>query len=210
MKKNVCLLCLLAAGACAWLVGSSLLADPAGDWPTLAQSRGDREGPRRPNVDADTPPRPPAGPGMLEGPGRGPGMGEGPGRGPGMPGETTMGPPYGPMRRLQYGSAEVQQMDNLLMTVMRMRHVAFEPESAGLIAVGGLKDDRRKNAEIIADLEGLLAQTKTLGLRNSIRLTLRDVYRAEKQDDKAYEHLRTMLHENDAAIQAAEAKAAKK
>mgnify|MGYP001483994025 FL=1 len=86
---------------------------------------------------------------------------------------------------------------------MRMRHVAFEPESAGLIAVGGLKDDRRKSAEIIEDLEKLLKQTKTLGLRNSIRLTLRDLYRAERQDEKALEHLRVMLREDD-AIQAEE------
>ncbi len=112
--------------------------------------------------------------------------------------------PMEPMRRLLHSSPEIQQMDTLLQTVMRMRHVAFEPESAGLIAVGGLKDDRRKSAEIIEDLEKLLKQTKTLGLRNSIRLTLRDLYRAERQDEKALEHLRVMLRENDDAIQAEE------
>jgi len=193
------LLVLIGAAALAAIVVPYTLADDL--WPALAQvTTGDEPQPplpppgRGPGVEGV--PRGPGGEGPGRGGyGRGPGGGEGPGR--------TMGP-MEPMRRLLHSSPEIQQMDTLLQTVMRMRHVAFEPESAGLIAVGGLKDDRRKSAEIIEDLEKLLKQTKTLGLRNSIRLTLRDLYRAERQDEKALEHLRVMLRENDDAIQAEE------
>ncbi len=197
------LLVLIGAAALAAIVVPYTLADDL--WPALAQvTTGDNPQPPLPppgrRSGSEAAPRGPVGevPGRSGpggGYGRGPGGGEGPGR--------TMGP-MEPMRRLLYSSPEIQQMDTLLQTVMRMRHVAFEPESAGLIAVGGLKDDRRKSAEIIEDLEKLLKMTKTLGLRNSIRLTLRDLYRAERQDEKALEHLRVMLRENDDAIQAEE------
>ena len=71
-----------------------------------------------------------------------------------------------------------------------------------MIAIGDLKDAvRRKPKEIIEDLETRLKKTKTLGLRNAIRLTLKDLYKAQGADEKVLDHLRTMLAENDAALQ---------
>jgi len=214
MNRNTVILGLLALGVCAWLVVPYTLAGLQDEWPSLAQVQGDGNNPRPPMVPGGGYTAGPIrrGPGAAQESAPRPEMPEGPPRGPGMEGG---GPPYGrggpmsPMNRLMASSPEIQQMDTLLQTVMRMRHVAFDPESAGLIAVGGLKDERRKPTEVIEDLETLLKETKTLGLRNSIRLTLRDLYRAQKQDDKALEHLRVMLRENDAAIQA-EAKNPKK
>ena len=227
MNRNTLILGLLGLGVCAWLVVPYTLADHQDHWPTLAQVQPERDAERPPvppgppgggfgpgREGRDLPPRPGAGQDNPARPGAGPGANpDGPPRGPGMEGGVPpygRGGPMGPVSRLLHSSPEIQQMDTLLQTVMRMRQVAFMPESAGLIAVGGLKDDRRKPQEIIEDLESLLKETKTLGLRNSIRLTLRDLYRAQKQDDKALAHLRTMLRENDDAIQAELKSAAKR
>ena len=80
-----------------------------------------------------------------------------------------------------------------------MKAASFDRSSMGLIAIGGLKDDvRRPPAEIIADLEDQLGRVKTLGLRNAIRLSLRDLYKQTGNNAKVLEHLRAMLAENDA------------
>ena len=83
--------------------------------------------------------------------------------------------------------------------VDKMKGASFDPASVGLIAVGGLRDDVQRDAgEIIADLESQLPNIGTLGLRNAIRLTLRDLYKQTGNDEKVLEHLRAMLAENDA------------
>ena len=48
-------------------------------------------------------------------------------------------------------------------------------------------------------MESLLTHTKSLGLRNAIRLTLRDLYKQTGQKDKVLQLLRDLLKENDAA-----------
>jgi hypothetical protein len=102
-------------------------------------------------------------------------------------------------------AARFQKMVQLLA---RMRGATFNPGEAGLIAIGGLKDDvRRKPEEVIADLESQLGKTKSLGLRNAIRLQLRDIYKARGDNAKLLELLKAMVSENDAAL--AEREAAK-
>ena len=79
-----------------------------------------------------------------------------------------------------------------------------------MIAAAGLKDDvPRRPEEIIEDLESTLKKTRTLGLRNSIRLILRDLYRDRDEHDKVLDHLHQMLAENDAALQGEEDQAKK-
>ena len=64
-----------------------------------------------------------------------------------------------------------------------------------------VKDEvRRKQEQVLADLEGQLAKTRTLGLRNAIRLTLKDLYKARGDNEKVLGHLRKMIEENDAAL----------
>ena len=59
----------------------------------------------------------------------------------------------------------------------------------------------RKPKEVIEDLEAVLTKTKTLGLRNAIRMTLKDLYKGLGEDEKVLEHLRAMLAECDQALQ---------
>lgn len=95
---------------------------------------------------------------------------------------------------------KAEQIEIKLDLVDRLQKVCFDPAASGLIASAGLRDDvRRSRGEIIEDLESLLAKTTTLGLRNAIRLALRDLYKATGNTDKVLEHLRVMLAENDEA-----------
>ena len=127
----------------------------------------------------------------IDRPGRSPGP-RGPGRGKG-----TMGFLRTPVNPEQYA----ERMGRLLGLVQHMNQTAFDPQVAGLVALGGLRTDvQRELDEIVKDFEGLLATTKTLGLRNSIRLTLRDLYKETGRNEKVLENLRAMLAENDAAI----------
>ena len=104
------------------------------------------------------------------------------------------------VERMQMG---MHRMNMMMEMLERLKHTCFDPTSAGIVAIGGLKDDvRRKPAEIIKDLEDTLGKTKTLGLRNAIRMSLKDIYKAQGEDEKVLQHLRAMLAENDAAIQA--------
>ena len=94
-----------------------------------------------------------------------------------------------------------ERVEMMLGMVRQIERVCFEPTTAGLIAAGGLKDDvPRRPAEIIDDLEEQLARTKTLGLRNAIRLSLKDLYKVEGKREMVLKHLRAMLAENDAAL----------
>ena len=101
------------------------------------------------------------------------------------------------------GPVDVGRMTSNLGLIERMKRLCFDPAAAGLVAAGGLRDDvRRKSGDTAKDLEAQLAKTKTLGLRNAIRLTLREIYKKQDDDEKVLEHLRAMLAENDAALQA--------
>jgi|GEM_PF-3076433 len=103
-------------------------------------------------------------------------------------------------------SSPSERFQRMVQLLSRMRGATFNPAEAGLIAIGGLKDDvPRKSDEIIADLESQLAKTKSLGLRNALRLQLRDLYKAAGKYDKVLMHLRAMVAENDAALAAEEA-----
>ena len=121
---------------------------------------------------------------------------------PGMPGMGRRGMMSGMGRRRAFSPERAERMKLRLGLVKRLQKAAFDPGSAAMIAIGGLKDDvRRKQEDIAEDLETTLAKTKTLGLRNAIRMTLKDIYKKQGQDEKVLQHLRTMLAENDAAIQ---------
>ena len=121
-----------------------------------------------------------------------------PGARPGRRESRPGNPRPRPMR-----AEDADRMGKFIGLVGAMKHVCFDPETAGVIAVGALKDDvRRKTADIAKDLEAQLAKTKTLGLRNALRLSLKDIYKKQEDDEKVLGHLRAMLAENDAALQA--------
>jgi len=83
----------------------------------------------------------------------------------------------------------------------RLRDVCFDPAQAAMVAIGSLRDDvEREPQEIVEDLERQLKQTKSIGVRNAIRLTLKDLYlEIDHQEKTVLRHMREMLEENDAA-----------
>lgn len=115
------------------------------------------------------------------------------------PGLRGPGPhePRPPFRR-EYA----EQFGHMIEMIGRMKHTCFDPEAAAIVAIGGIRDDvPREPRQVIDDLEKALTQTKTLGLRNAIRLQLRDLYRETDKPEKVLEHLHQMLAENDEALQ---------
>lgn len=101
------------------------------------------------------------------------------------------------------GGPQAEQMEGMINMLRGMQRICFDPATSGMIAVGGIKDEVKRNPDdIIKDLEALLTTTKSLGLRNALHMTLKDLYKAKANDDKVLEHLRAMVVENDAALQA--------
>ena len=97
---------------------------------------------------------------------------------------------------------KAQQTGFAMKLVGTMKEATFDPPAMGLIAIGGIKDDvQRKLGEIIKDLEDRLSKTKSIGMRNAIRLTLRDMYKQSGNDKKVLEHLHAMVAENDNACE---------
>ncbi|MDY7009272.1 MAG: hypothetical protein SVV80_00765, partial [Planctomycetota bacterium] len=102
---------------------------------------------------------------------------------------------------------QAEHMDVMIKLVQRMKQTCFDSEAVGVMAVGALKEEvPRKDEDIIKDLEGQLAQVKTLGLRNAIRLTLKDLYKHRGKNEKVIEHIKALIAENDKALQAQEKK----
>jgi len=191
MRYANVLVVLLIALAAAGLVATVGRAQP-GDQPTV-RSAPSNEGEENPN----TPERP----GRDQTPGTSRPAHRGPIRSGG-----PMRPPYPQMNPEEYA----ERMGRMVGLIERMYQASFNPQSAGLMAIGGLTTDvQRDTKDVIADLENLLTQTKSLGLRNSIRLTLRDLYKEAGQSEKVLEHLRAMVAENDAGIREMETRPSK-
>ena len=126
--------------------------------------------------------------------------------GPGRSGPGRSGPRRGPWQwhsRPPMPENEMARLGRHIELIQRMQHTSFDPAVAGLVALGALRTDvpREKPEDIIKDLEDVLAQTKTLGLRNSIRMMLKDLYRDQDKHAKVLEHLKAVIAENDAALQ---------
>lgn len=105
-------------------------------------------------------------------------------------------------RRRYFGKERMERMGTYIGLFGKMKHVCFDPSVAGMMAVGSIKDGvKRKPDKVITDLEALLTKTKSLGIRNAIRLSLQDLYRDQDLNDKLLQNCRDMVAENDAAIQ---------
>lgn len=92
--------------------------------------------------------------------------------------------------------------ERMIDEVDRMADLCFDRRRMAMIAIGGLKDEVKREGEAVAsDLEVQLKKIKTQGLRNAIHLTLKDMYKARGKNDMVLRHLRALLSENDAAIQ---------
>ena len=105
-------------------------------------------------------------------------------------------------RRPTSPRTRARQVGVQIKLVGTMKETCFDPAAIGLIAVAGVRDEVPRDAgAIIEDLEDQLGRTKALGLRNAIRLTLKDLYKAQGDNKAVLSHLRRMLAENDKALQ---------
>ncbi|MBN1556155.1 MAG: tetratricopeptide repeat protein [Phycisphaerae bacterium] len=81
-----------------------------------------------------------------------------------------------------------------------MADTCFNSGVMGIAAVGGLRTETpMEPKDQIQQFEDLLSQTKSLGIRNAIRLTLKDLYIETGNLPKAREHLKKIIEENDEA-----------
>jgi hypothetical protein len=115
-----------------------------------------------------------------------------------MPGAPLAGPPVRP-NPAEAGTQQIQQMIEMLHV---FKEISFNSESAAMMAIGGIKDENPRRPDLaIKTLEGALRKTKTVGLRTAIHLTLKDLYKAQGNEEMVLEHLRDMILENDEALQ---------
>lgn len=99
-------------------------------------------------------------------------------------------------------AAQARQAEIRVKLVGNMKDTCFDPRAMGIVAVGGLRSEvPEKPEELAKQLEGILPQTKALGLRNAIRLTLKDLYLETGAAAKAQAQLKEMVRENDEALQ---------
>lgn len=99
-------------------------------------------------------------------------------------------------------SAQTKQAELRVKLVGNMKETCFDPLAIGIIAVGGLRTEvSQKPEELAQQLESILPETKSLGLRNAIRLTLKDLYVEMGSAAKAQEQFKAMIKENDDALQ---------
>jgi len=113
--------------------------------------------------------------------------------------------PFVPVSHDESAAERIEQMEQVMELVERMKDICFEPSTAGVIAIGALKDDTGlKPREVAELLEDVLEDTETLGLRNALRMSLKDLYAAQGDSKMTIKHLRAMLAENDEALMAEE------
>jgi len=85
-------------------------------------------------------------------------------------------------------AAQVQQAEMRVKVVGSMKNTCFDPQAFGIIALGGLQNEVPQKAEVFArQLEEMLPGTYSQGLRNAIRLTLKDLYLEMKAPEKSAE-----------------------
>ena len=89
-------------------------------------------------------------------------------------------------------------MEQNLHTLEIMSRTTFCPKSAAMVSLGALRDemDMEPNDRIQV-FENLLKRTRHLGVRNTIRMSLKDLYLETDQKKKAVMLLMEMVFEND-------------
>ena len=99
-------------------------------------------------------------------------------------------------------TAQVRQAEIRTKLVSSMKDACFDTQAMGIVALGGLRAEiPQQPQELAQQLETLLSQTKSVGLRNAIRLTLKDLYLEMGSPQKAQEQFQKMLKESDEALQ---------
>ncbi len=95
---------------------------------------------------------------------------------------------------------EVDEAREKSETLGHYGEIVFDPMRSGLLAISALAEveaDREDRAEVF---EELLGETKVLGLRNSLRMVLHEIYLEAGARDAVVKNLSQMLAENDAML----------
>jgi len=158
------------------------------------QGDGQRQGP--PPRDGQDGPPPPMRDGQDGPPGRdgdrGPG---GPGRdgdrGPGGP----MGRGPGPQTAAPGAGGDINRFGGYISMVGQYSKLAADPEASGVAAVISAGDVLRRKGpqEGINFFTTILPSVKIEAVKRAIHLQLIDLYKANKQDDKALEELKVLI-----------------
>ena len=97
--------------------------------------------------------------------------------------------------------ARAQQTEVKIRMVESMKQTCLDNAAMALIAVAGLRDEVPRSAdEVIQELEGLIDKVNSVGIRNALRLALKDLYKLKGDHEKVLHHLRQMLIENDGVL----------
>jgi hypothetical protein len=95
-----------------------------------------------------------------------------------------------------------QQSQEQIRTIVSMKQTCFDPQAMCVAALGCLRTETNQPpAELAKTLETLLAETKAVGVRNAIRLTLKDLYGQMGNMGKVKEHLEGIIKDNEKACQ---------
>lgn len=93
--------------------------------------------------------------------------------------------------------ALARQSQDQIKTILSMKDTCFDPQAMCVVALGCLRSETKETPEQLATtLESLLAETKALGVRNAMRMTLKDLYGQMGNTVKVKKHLEGIIKDN--------------
>ena len=100
--------------------------------------------------------------------------------------------------------AMARQSAEQITAVLSMKETCFDPQAMCVAALGCLRTETKETpAQLAKTLEALLGETKAVGVRNAIRLMLKDLYIQAGNMEKVKEHLQGIIKDNEKAAQEA-------
>jgi hypothetical protein len=114
-------------------------------------------------------------------------------------------------RELEEQERGIHELGLHMRMLESMSKMAFDPIHCAMIAIGAIKDDLDMEPKEAAEhLEKILEETKTLGLRSAIRMSLKELYEETDDREAMLRILKAQIRESDKAIQEHEARERKK
>lgn len=103
--------------------------------------------------------------------------------------------------RAQSPRALARQSQDQIKTILSMKDTCFDPQAMCVVALGCLRSETKETpAQLGKTLEALLAETKAVGVRNAIRMTLKDLYGQMGRTDMVKVQLEGIIKDNAQAV----------